>query len=417
MKLCTENLFALLSLVDYEVWSDFPEVLKLPILSVLRKAPTYHSLNFSQARLDNLSLILEEAKIEKCSMFDWNNLTSLDDGLNCLAGDGFIKNIFPKDLRSVSARQLLNTSISIGSASIGLTRDVVNSTTQLMVEDKFIEITKRTVAKMYGRGLASYASISISPTIEKFQVPKVDLSLTLEQSLIQAGLYSPDLANPTTLSRPEIADSWQEWPYYHNSVACGLGLTNKLKLDSGWLLFNRPNQNDGNNLPPKGQAMIAGALLGIGLRGYIEIEPFHPIIRFTQERYPLTLISLFLGLCCNEKYAGSYNPTLVSMLTIHLPFLINKNENILQTALITQSAAILSLGFLHRNEPGKSPNKANISRYTDLLLNEINKNADADRDSPNGREAYSTAAGMAVGLLLLGSGNDKSLSPLEIINR
>ena len=154
MKLCTENLFALLSLVDYEVWSDFPEVLKLPILSVLRTAPTYYSLNFSQARLDNLSLILEEAKIEKCSMFDWNNLTSLDDGLNCLAGDGFIKNIFPKDLRSVSARQLLNTSISIGSASIGLTRDVVNSTTQLMVEDKFIEITKRTVAKMYGRGLA-----------------------------------------------------------------------------------------------------------------------------------------------------------------------------------------------------------------------------------------------------------------------
>ena len=321
-------------------------------------------------------------------------------------------------MRSVSARQLLNTSVSIGSASIGLTRDVVNSTTQLMVEDKFIEITKRTIAKMYGRGLASYASISISPTIEKFQVPKVDLSLTLEQSLIQAGLYSPDLANPTTLSRPEIADSWQEWPYYHNSVACGLGLTNKLKLDSGWLLFNRPNQNDfGNTLPPKGHAMIAGALLGIGLRGYIDIEPFHPVIRFTQERYPLTLISLFLGLCCNEKYAGSFNPTLMSMLTIHLPFLINKNENILQTALITQSAAILSLGFLHRNEPGKSPNKANISRYTDLLINEINKNADADRDSPNGREAYSTAAGMAVGLLLLGSGNDKSLSPLEIINR
>ena len=61
--------------MDYEVWSDFPEVLKLPILSVLRTAPTYHSLNFSQTRLDNLSLILEEAKIEKCSMFDWNNLT------------------------------------------------------------------------------------------------------------------------------------------------------------------------------------------------------------------------------------------------------------------------------------------------------------------------------------------------------
>ena len=60
---------------------------------------------------------------------------------------------------------------------------------------------------------------------------------------------------------------------------------------------------------------------------------------------------------------------------------------------------------------------SNISRYVDLMIDEINKNPDPERDAPNGREAYSTAAGFSVGLLLLGAGNDSSLKSLNIVNR
>lgn len=76
----------------------------------------------------------------------------------------------------------------------------------------------------------------MSPIVEKFRVPKIDLSLSLEQGLIQAGLFLPDLSNADMLSRMDIAESWQEWPYYHNAVASGLSLSNGLPLTSTWLL-------------------------------------------------------------------------------------------------------------------------------------------------------------------------------------
>ena len=109
----------------------------------------------------------------------------------------------------------------------------------------------------------------------------------------------------------------------------------------------------------------------------------------------------------------------MKLLTIHLPFLINKNEN-LHIKLMTQTSAVLSLGFLFRNnlEKGETTNyDMKVSRYTDLLLNEICKNPDVERDSPNGREAYATAAGMAVGLIMLGTGNKKALPNLNINGR
>ena len=106
------------------------------------------------------------------------------DGLACLASEAFIKYIFPEDLRSVTARELLNTSLPVSSASMGLTRDMVNTITQLMVEEKFIEVSKRTISKLFGRGLATIGSGTMSPIVEKFTVPKLDLSLSLEQGTV-----------------------------------------------------------------------------------------------------------------------------------------------------------------------------------------------------------------------------------------
>ena len=74
-----------------------------------------------------------------------------------------------------------------------------------------------------------------------------------------------------------------------------------------------------------------------------------------------------------------------------------------------QCSAVISLGFLYK--------KSVHARYANLLIEEINRRPDHDRDCPNEREAYSTAAGCALGLILLGQGRQQSLSDLRIRDR
>ena len=104
-----------------------------------------------------------------------------------------------------------------------------------LAEERLQEVSKRTVARTFGRGLAVLGSIKII-AIQKLQLPKLDLSLRLP-----SGYTSPDLNVPSSLTRHEVADAWDEWPHFHNSCSAALALTSDLKLEASWLLWNRPN--------------------------------------------------------------------------------------------------------------------------------------------------------------------------------
>ena len=404
-------LFQLLEHIPFKLWLDLPISYGSHIRRYLIKLS---SENLSKSECLCLRRILSDNNDQSFVSFDHSQL-KIEDGLECLDGHGFTKFIFPEDLRTVSARELLSTYQPVTSAQIGISRHQQH--TQIKIEQTFVEMSQRTVAKMFGRGLATFAQSTINPVVDRFKEPKADFSLKLEQALIQAGLFSPDLASAGTLSRQELAEPWIEWPFYHNSVAWGLSLSDGLSLSSSWLIWNKPEKL--STLSNATIARVAGGLLGICLRGYLELSPLQTILKFTQDRKPLILVSLFLGLCASKKYAGSRNDSLLRLLTIHLPakFLVNKTEDLLQMTLGIQTAAILALGFLFRNEKQEIRHVSNISRYVDLMLDEINKRPDPERDMPNGRESYSTAAGYSVGLLLLGAGNDSSLKSLNIVNR
>ena len=85
-------------------------------------------------------------------------------------------------------------------------------------------------------------------------------------------------------------------------------------------------------------------------------------------------ISIFIGFCANPTYSGTKNLTLTRLLSLHLPFLmpLQDEENALQTPLMVQCSAVISLGFLYK--------QSGHARYSNLLINEINKRADADRN-------------------------------------
>ena len=409
----THMLFELLEHVSSSSWDSLP----VPIVAPIRRHLVHLSRQSSLTKTQSLCIrrLLADHHAVLPHPRRHPDHSKIEDGLECLDGRGFTKFIFPEDLRTQSARALLSTYQPLTSSQLGISRHQQH--TQLKVEQTFVEMSQRTVAKMFGRALATFSQSTINPVVDRFKEPKADFSLKLEQALIQAGLFSPDLASAGTLSRQELADPWSEWPFYHNSVACGLSLSDGLSLNSSWLIWNKPEKL--GTLSYSTVARVAGGLLGICLRGYLELSPLQTILKFTQDRKPLILVSLFLGLCASKKYAGSRNDSLLRLLTIHLPakFLVNKTEDLLQMTLGIQCAAILALGFLFRNDKREIRHVSNISRYVDLMLDEINKEPDAERDMPNGRESYATAAGFSVGLLLLGAGNDSSLRSLNIVNR
>ena len=82
-------------------------------------------------------------------------------------------------------------------------------------------------------------------------------------------------------------------------------------------------------------ASVSGALLGLGLRGYLQLEPMDAYITFmagTMQFNYLASISLFLGFCANPAVQGTKSQILTRLLSIHLPFLmpLHDDENALQ---------------------------------------------------------------------------------------
>ena len=412
-----------LSFCSVDEWTDIPSILLLPIMDKLREyrtdIPTI--IPGLKGSIDNLYGILGRDEIlNPSSLLDSVHCLEVDtakwNGLDCLNSQNpYLAELFPKDLRTDSVSELLSSNISHAATEVGL--DLTSERPDrimALAEERLQEVSKRTVARTFGRGLAVLGSSKIIP-IQKLQFPRIDLSLRLP-----SGYTSPDLGVPTSLTRHDLSDAWDEWPHYHNSCAAALSLSSDLRLEASWLLWNRPadyaeiirNQSS-HNL--KILACVSGALLGLGLRGYLkEMEPMDAYISFMAGPQPsiyLASISIFIGLCANPDQAGGKNATLTSLLALHLPFLmpLQDEENALQTPLIVQCSAVISLGFLYKSTAH--------ARYANLLIDEINRRPDHDRDSPNEREAYATSAGCALGLILLGKGMDQSLTNLCIRDR
>ena len=400
-----------------------PSILTLPIMDKLREyrksIPTI--IPGLKGSIENLHAILGRADIvNSTSVLESVQCIEVDtnkwNGLDCLnSQNSYLAELFPKDLRTDSVCELLSSNVAHLATEVGLDPPSERQDRIMaLAEERLQEISKRTVARTFGRGLAVLGSSKILP-IQKLQFPRIDLSLRLP-----SGYTSPDLGVPTSLTRHDLSDAWDEWPHYHNSCAAALSLSSDLNLEASWLLWNRPaeyaeiirNQSS-HNL--RILACVSGALLGLGLRGYLkDMEPMDAYISFMAGPQPsiyLASISIFLGLCANPKQTGGKNLTLTSLLALHLPFLmpLQDEDNALQTPLIVQCSAVISLGFLYKGTAH--------ARYANLLIEEINRRPDHDRDSPNEREAYATAAGCALGLILLGKGMEQSLTNLCIRDR
>ena len=111
-------LFKLLEHVPLSLWHDLPVSYGSPIRRHLMKLS---SENLSKSECLCLRRILSDNNDQSFISFDHSQL-KVEDGLECLDGHGFTKFIFPEDLRTVSARELLSTYQPLTSAQIGISR-------------------------------------------------------------------------------------------------------------------------------------------------------------------------------------------------------------------------------------------------------------------------------------------------------
>ena len=81
--------------------------------------------------------------------------------------------------------------------------------------------------------------------------------------------------------------------------------------------------------PFKVISATAGALLGLGLRGYLGSDQIDTFVSFMNGPFNsicLVAMAIFIGSCANAQFAGSKNLRLTRLLSVHLHFLMPLQE-------------------------------------------------------------------------------------------
>ncbi len=182
-----------------------------------------------------------------------------------------------------------------------------------------------------------------------------------------------------------------EWPEFHNGVAAALEMDHSgADLDSHWLFHGQGSSPN---------ATHAGFLLGIGFLGKISSLGKVHAWRYLVNRHNLTSLAVVLGLA--GTYVRSRDPVAFTLLSIQLPAFLPPGSTSLNIPFQTQAAGLLGIGlvFLGSHQRTKA----------DVLLREMVPPELESRDlQASFREGHALAAGLALGLVMLGRARDES---------
>lgn len=154
---------------------------------------------------------------------------------------------------------------------------------------------------------------------------------------------------------------------------------------------------------PKGGAEFtsetAGLIYGLGLAGHLKGFKAMDIFELLSQKHEETSAALLLGLAISNQ--GSCDESLSQLIGIHTKAFNSSstNEAILpDLPLRVQYCAILGLGFLYQG--------ANDRRLSMLLFRELWRRDPISNKLKAASPAYTASAGLALGLINLGSGRD-----------
>ncbi|KAI0221452.1 Anaphase-promoting complex subunit 1 [Lamellibrachia satsuma] len=310
-----------------------------------------------------------------------------DDGMEYLDKE-LLKLRFSEDLRVNEVRRLLQSSRPV---RISLTqRPEVSDHEFIQEQEKHLYMTCiRTMALPLGRGVFMMCTYRPVPT-EALPIPKLCLTGCVPPRNTTVDLTHIDA--PANMSR---------WPQFHNGVAAGLCIAHSLQVDSTWILYNRPRTSDLSY-------EHAGFLMGLGFNGHLSNLATLSIHRYLSRGHEMTSIALLLGIAAGKR--GTMDVSTTRLLSIHVAALLPPTSTELEVPHNVQVAAILGVGLVYQGTAH--------THIAEVLLNEIGRPPGPEMENCCDRESYSLAAGLALGLVMLGKdGEVQGLSDLSMADQ
>jgi len=300
------------------------------------------------------------------------------DGLEGLESD-VSRLRWPKDQRLQEARRLLQSSRPV---TVAVTQRPEVSDHDFMEEQEHFlkRLCERTMALPVGRGVAALRTTTALPT-ETLDIPK--LCLTGK---------APPRGAKVELSHIDVSQNMEHWPSFHNGVAAGLRLStspDSQEIDSTWICFNKPKTQDNN-----AQTEHAGFLMALGLNGHLaklgKLESFDYLIKGSE---PIS-IGLLLGLSATRR--GSMDVMITKSLATQLEALLPPTATELPLSHNTQVAALMGVGLLYSDTGHR--------RMVEVCLKELGRPPGPELENCVDRESYSLTAGLALGMITMGKG-------------
>ena len=206
------------------------------------------------------------------------------------------------------------------------------------------------------------------------------------------------------LSHIDVSHNMQHWPGFHNGVAAGLRLSTRPEstdIDSSWITFNRPKDGDVDDLTEH-----AGFLMALGLNGHLtklgKLESFDYLIKGSEA----ISIGLLLGMAASKR--GSMDTLVTKKLATQLEALLPHTATELPLSHNTQVAALMGVGLLYSGTGHR--------RMVELCLKELGKPPGPELENCVDRESYSLTAGLAMGMIMIGKGEQLTSGGLADLN-
>ncbi|PVF92755.1 putative APC1-subunit of anaphase-promoting complex [Serendipita vermifera] len=239
-----------------------------------------------------------------------------------------------------------------------------------------LRISERTLSLPSGRALFTYGSLS-EANPEAYIIPKIELSARIMP-----------LNTVVVLESSKLTTETKNWTDFHNGVAAGLRLAPHSKsVESSWIQFAKPSELTADH---------AGFLFGLGLNGHLKQVDTWNTFSYLSPKHELTSMAILLGLAASN--IGSSNHYITRLIAVHTPALLPIRTVDINVSLLTQSAGLVALGLLFLGTGDR--------RLADIAFREIaREDIMVPSHISDNREAYTVAAALAFGMIMVGRGS------------
>jgi hypothetical protein len=248
------------------------------------------------------------------------------------------------------------------------------------------QLTRRALAQPIGRGILSYTTRDFRSR-DLVPIPPLVLNGQTADGLVITADASVSAAENIL------------WPMFHNAVAAGLRFMpvsqEGQQLPRHWILHQARTATS----PVDRAGVVLAAGLTRQLRA-LEVMDVYALLMATAGssavREPVA-VAITLGLAVS--YRGRCTPDVLNYLQLHVQSMVRTAAD-LDSTLNSQAAALVAIGFLYEGS-------ANVW-IGDMLLSELGRRPTDEHCAR--REGYKVAAGMGLGLTLLGLGRNHGLT-------